>query len=530
MVVIRGSPDYVKKLMGKEAFNKIESFSRIIGFEAEIANEVKIEFNPDRPDLFSFVTLNKAIHEYYFSEGRRDYKSDGIGIKVSNENLDTKRPVILTYAAKGGKIGEHLKDLIDFHEAISDNVGRSRVKAAIGLHNMDMIKPPLIYGKVDGRTFFCPYDHASDQPLARIMKEHDKGIQYSHLSMEGERVFALMDKDGIISIPPTLNGRRTKIDEETSNFFIDITATDLHTARKLKLLSIYYFNSLGYSIFDDSGTLNSGTLRNGFESYKIKDWKKISKYVGNDLESGEIWDYLRKMGYEGDGDNILIPFYRIDVMGFVDIVEDVCKARGYDNIIEKEISIDSFGKPDVKKSKAEFLAEIMIGLGFQQVMSFFITNPKNNNGVEITNAFGIMNPKSQDFSTLRNAIFPELLKFFQRNVRRSYPQKIFEIGRVIQSGRESDHISFAIIDSKNGYSAIKGYLEAFLEAIIGKDHTIMSDNEDNSFINGRGGQILIKGNSIGSIGEIHPEVLFRYGLSNPVTVVEINLDSLYLNL
>lgn len=527
MVVIRGSPDYVKKLMGKEAFDNIELFSRIMGFEAEITNEVKIEFNPDRPDLFSFVTLRNAIREYYFTEGRRDYKSEGIGMGVSNENLDSKRPVILTYVAKGGKIGEYLEDLIDFHESISDNVGRSRVKAAIGLHNMDMVKPPLIYGKVGEYTSFCPYDQVSDQPLARILREHDKGIQYSHLSMEGERVFALMDEDGIISIPPTLNGRRTKIDEETSNFFIDITASDLHTARKLKLLSVYYFNSLDYSIFDDSETLNSGILRNGFESYKIKDWKKISKYVGNDLEPGEIRNYLRKMGYEGDGDNIHIPFYRIDVMGFVDIVEDVCKARGYDNILEKEISIDSFGKPDIKKSKAELLAEIMIGLGFQQVMSFFITSPRNNNGNEINNAFGIMNPKSQDFSTIRSAIFPELLEFFQRNVRRPYPQKIFEIGRVIQSGRESDHISFAIIDSKNGYSIIKGYLEKFLVATIGKDNTIISDNENNSFINGRGGQILIKGNNIGSIGEIHPEVLFRYSLSNPVTVVEINLDGLY---
>ena len=80
--------------------------------------------------------------------------------------------MILTYVAKGGKIGEYLEDLIDFHESISDNVGRSRVKAAIGLHNMDMVKPPLIYGKVGEYTSFCPYDQASEQPLIFILPEN----------------------------------------------------------------------------------------------------------------------------------------------------------------------------------------------------------------------------------------------------------------------------------------------------------------------------------------------------------------------
>ena len=138
-----------------------------------------------------------------------------------------------------------------------------------------------------------------------------------------------------------------------------------------------------------------------------------------------------------------------------------------------------------------------------------------------------MNPKSQDFSKLRNNIFPEMLEFFQRNVRRSYPQRIFEIGRVLAEDTEVDHLSFAISDSKNGYSYIKGYLETFLKSITSKDYFIESSNSNRAIIKGRGGMILLDEIPLGFIGEIHPETLTNYKLVNPVTVVEIDLYKLY---
>ena len=64
MVVIKASSEYVRNTMGNEAYDKIEEFSKVIGYEYEFGEEVRIEFNPDRPDLFSFVTL--AIPNLFF--------------------------------------------------------------------------------------------------------------------------------------------------------------------------------------------------------------------------------------------------------------------------------------------------------------------------------------------------------------------------------------------------------------------------------------------------------------------------------
>ena len=77
---------------------------------------------------------------------------------------------------------------------------------------------------------------------------HEKGKLFIDLAKTGNKVYALEDANGIISIPPMLNGKRTRVNTGTKNFLVDITATNGETGRKLKLLSMYYFNSLGYEL------------------------------------------------------------------------------------------------------------------------------------------------------------------------------------------------------------------------------------------------------------------------------------------
>jgi Phenylalanyl-tRNA synthetase beta subunit len=161
---------------------------------------------------------------------------------------------------------------------------------------------------------------------------------------------------------------------------------------------MYYFNSLGYELIDDSGILDAPPLKQGFESMGMENVNKVPKVIGNEIAQKDIYDYLRKMGYRVKDGTIGIPFYRIDVMGFVDLVEDISKARGYDKISEKEIKLKAFGSANPHKKFSNILSEIMIGMGFQEIMSFFITNSKNVEFGRQSRELKIMNPKSQDFS------------------------------------------------------------------------------------------------------------------------------------
>ena len=175
MVVIKAPSEYVRNTMGNEAYDKIEEFSKVIGYECEFGEEVKIEFNPDRPDLFSFVTLADAIKKFYYNKRDETYNFSYGNMDISNENSKSGRPFIYTFIAKGRRIGELLNDLIDFHESISDNVGRRRTKAAVGLHDYDTITQPLKYDSTDLKVEFCPYDEDKERKLEEIVLTHEKG-------------------------------------------------------------------------------------------------------------------------------------------------------------------------------------------------------------------------------------------------------------------------------------------------------------------------------------------------------------------
>ncbi|EQD77978.1 phenylalanyl-tRNA synthetase subunit beta, partial [mine drainage metagenome] len=194
-------------------------------------------------------------------------------------------------------------------------------------------------------------------------------------------------------------------------------------------------------------------------------------------------------------------------MGMVDIAEDVAKSIGYNKIPELEIGLKSFGTPEKVVEKTDRISEILVGMGFQETMSFFITSAKANLENPQSNEFKIINPKSLDFSEIRRILYPELLSFFERNLRRSYPQRIFEIGRVLIEDREEIHLSFAICDSKNGFSLIRGYLESLIKSISGKKFLISEYETNSSFISGRAGEILINEKNVGIIGELHPSML-----------------------
>ncbi|MHB8361080.1 MAG: hypothetical protein ACYDDC_04665, partial [Thermoplasmataceae archaeon] len=443
MVVIKGTTEYVKLLMGKEIFEKLQQFSSVLGYEVEIDDEVRIEFNPDRSDLFSFVTLGESIRRYYYENKNDKFLAiSNSKIKISNLNKDSNRKYIFHFEARGKKIGQYFQDLIDFHETISENVGRMRKKSAIGLHNMDNMQGPLTYSKVDSKTSFYAYDSDREGVLREIMKTHPKGTLYSSLSENNGKYLALLDKNGdIISIPPVLNSKKTRIDENSQNFLVDITSSELTQGKKLMLLSIYYFNSLGYEISTDSNFHKWKEFNNGFKEIKISGKEEISKLIGIKLEDTEISKNLSKMGYKTNNLSIRVPYYRIDVMGMVDISEDVAKSIGYNKIPELEIGLKSFGTPEKTVERVERISEIMVGMGFQETMSFFITSAKGNLENSKNDEFKIINPKSFDFSEIRKMLYPELLSFFERNLRRSYPQRIFEIGRVLIEDREEIHLA-----------------------------------------------------------------------------------------
>ena len=337
-------------------------------------------------------------------------------------------------------------------------------------------------------------------------------------------------------MPPILNGIASLVKESTINFFIDITGTDLRSVVGASLLLRYFFASAGFRIEETSqigGIPSREILVKDGRIIKVRN-SEIRKILGaNEIGMTDVHDSPRKMGYSvksGDANEksefqVEVLGSRLDVMGEVDIIEDIGKAVGYDSIPVARPNLDLVGSLRSDTHLKERIREVSVGLGFQEVMTFVVTASKFSGGIQGEVGATIMNPKSQDFNVIRDRLRLNLLDLLRINKRRNLPQRIFEVGEVVVDLDQRTNLCYAISDSRVGFSNIKQYLQALLQR-FGKSEPVFVPYTGPEFIPGRAGRILINGTDYGVIGEVHPEILVKFDLANPVALFEIGITAL----
>ncbi|WP_297516673.1 phenylalanine--tRNA ligase subunit beta, partial [Thermococcus sp.] len=274
----------------------------------------------------------------------------------------------------------------------------------------------------------------------------------------------------------------------------------------------------------------------------------IRKLAGLDLSDGEIKDLLERMMYDvtlEDGKaKLLYPAFRDDIMHARDVLEDVLIAYGYNEIEPEEPKLAVQGRGDKFVEFEDAVRELMVGFGLQEVMTFNLTNREaqygkmnleygrdyfNNPPAELVE---IENPISPKWSALRNWLLPSLLDFLSQNTHEEYPQRLFEVGKatLIDESRETKTVSesklaVVLAQPRVTFTDAKEILDSVMRH-LGFEYEL-EEVEHPSFIPGRVGKIIVNGKAIGVIGEIHPEVLEKWGIEMPVAGFELFLRPLY---
>ncbi|MGC8608992.1 MAG: phenylalanine--tRNA ligase subunit beta, partial [Thermoplasmata archaeon] len=470
MVVIKSKPETLKSKFSDGDIRYLEAFSHVIGYSIEYDNEIKIEFNPDRPDLFSFPSLIRAIKSYYDRDFvlRSLLEKDNTDIYIEKEALYI-RPYFYSFSAIGSQIGKFLPDLIDFQEKIHEVVGKNRSKVSIGIHDLENINPPFHYKVACTDLIFETYDGFRGK-VSEILKKHSKGIEFSHLLGNNDKVTLITDSnDDVLSMPPIINGSKSKLSENTKKFFIDLTGTDSKSVIDAFYLLKNFFESLNYRIY-----LNriNGIADNFEDKLLAHNWRKIrisrsevKKISGSEMNIEDMIISLRRMGYVAEpsenGIIVYVPGQRVDVMGPVDVVEDIIKAVGLENIQEQELPIGLSGVPSKNADFLEHSRDVMIGLGYQEVMSFVLSERIYED--EYSGGVKLENPKSDDFSVIRDRLFPNLIMLLKSNKNRPLPQKIFEIGETIENAVQHTKLCAMLSNNRATYSDIRGILDSYIQ-------------------------------------------------------------------
>jgi phenylalanyl-tRNA synthetase beta chain len=145
----------------------------------------------------------------------------------------------------------------------------------------------------------------------------------------------------------------------------------------------------------------------------------------------------------------------------------------------------------------------------------------------------IANPVSKEYNTTRTKILPKLMETLQYNRSEEKPIRIFEVGDVLildkteETGASREvHLAALTYHENADFTEIRSTLDFIMSSLGYNKNFIVEPSKNDTYIEGRYGDIKVKGKKVGEIGEIHPEVLINFKLEFPASALEINLEKL----
>jgi phenylalanyl-tRNA synthetase beta chain len=513
--------------------------------ESVNGNEIELEITPNRPDLFSLHSFAFALLDFLGKGKQRQVKLNkpkkNYEVIVDKSVLDV-RPYTACAIIKNIKFDdEKIKEIIAIQEKLHSTLGRNRRKIAIGIYPLDMIKLPIkLQAKKPSEIKFIPLEFDKELNGLQILQQHPTGREYAHL-LEGEEKFPIFsDVDGkILSMPPIINSNNTgKVTENTKDIFVECSGFDLESLKKTINILVVMFSHMGAEIYPIK-------VKHPKQSYITPDLTPqktklnldyVNNILGLNLKEKQIEEYLKKMGHVYDKGFVLSSAWRADIMHEVDLIEDIAIAYGYNMFIPELPNIVSVGEENALETKKKKIANILCGLGLLEVSSYHLTTEedqykKMNRRINKEECILIDKSKTE-YSILRENLIHFSLKILGQNIDSSYPQKIFELGRVFLKDksrdtnvREEERLCITMADSTSNFTEIKKVLD-YLMNMLGINYSLKQSNHW-AFIGGRCGEIIVNNKLVGYIGEIHPSILSNLHVAMPVCALEISLEALF---
>ncbi len=534
--------DFTKLVGKKYSLEELEDIMPMMGMEWEgvSGDEISVEVFPNRPDLLSVEGLARAFKAFVgIKTGLINYKLKQSNYEIIVDKEIPIRPFIYGAVVKGLKLDdETIRSLMQIQEKLHITHCRNRKKAAIGVHDLRMVKFPVHYTSSPPDKIFVPLGERESMSLKQILKQHPKGIAYAHLLKNAKEYPLVVGNDGeVLSFPPIINSEFSKLRPNTKDLFIDVTGTNETTMLKALNIITTMLIDRGAKVYQVKISTPTKTIHTPdyTPTQMSLDINYCRKILGENLPLKIITSSLKKMGHgilkhSKDEVQVLIPCYRTDIMHQYDLIEDVAVGYGYENFEPVVPKIYGVGTPDILEERSSYVKDILIGFNFIEVNNWYLLGEELLSKAKIPkiNFIEILNPRTTDFTLVRKEIYPQMLHFLSLNKRNEYPQKIFEIGPIVRlmqgDPHQELHLSLAICHSKANYSEIKSLLDVLFKEL---DAEVSYKPIDLPvYIKGRAAEIFYNNTSIGHVGEVSPEVLDNFELTNPVVLSEINIEHL----
>ncbi len=298
-----------------------------------------------------------------------------------------------------------------------------------------------------------------------------------------------------------------------------------------------------------SGTVLSGTVEYNTEDMQDRKiditYEKINAVLGTVIPNEDVLNVFTRLGFEyvEDGKNITVsvPRRRLDISIKEDLVEEVGRIYGVDNI-ESKVPVMPIKMGSYDKVTRE-IRNKMVNLGLNETLSYVLVRENEASNFagydrkEEVQSIKLLSPLTEERSTLRQSIITSLYKIYEYNVAHyNKAVSIFEIGKTFykQSDTYNEENKLACLmtgdfyqgiheEKKADFFIIKGIAEEVLDYLgyAGRYSFVTSDKAGDMLHPGQSAVISVNNDIVGVIGKVHPKVS-----KEDIFVMEINLDKL----
>jgi phenylalanyl-tRNA synthetase beta chain len=290
-------------------------------------------------------------------------------------------------------------------------------------------------------------------------------------------------------------------------------------------------------------------------------WQNLHRLIGKKIGKEVIKNILKSLEFgliheKETGLKLTVPFYRVDVTREADVVEEILRIYGYNNIEipqEQTSSVAHYLKPDPEKTR-NIACDFLSSSGFTEIMSNSLTRSgyyEHSNGFDISHTVNILNPLSRDLNVMRqNLLFGGLESVIYNQNRKAFDLKLYELGTVYhrnagipkdagvtQKYKEALHLALFVTGQKekeNWYSKGLPVDVYYLKAItfnllkrVGVEPGTMTNRPAEKTFFTEGLIFSLSGMDILEIGQLSGKLLSSFDIKNQVFFANIFWDHLF---
>lgn len=264
--------------------------------------------------------------------------------------------------------------------------------------------------------------------------------------------------------------------------------------------------------------------------------ERVNAILGSDLAPEQMKDLLDPIGFTTElgapGEmTVALPSYRLDSAAEIDIVEEVGRMYGYERL-GKTMPVSTLsGGLTVRQQERRQLRSLLAGLGYCEATPMPFLAPGDLEAVGLPgNGITITNPLVDEESVLRTSLLPGLLKTVRHNVSHRNPDvALFEIGHVFLTPAdpeaelpdEQERLAVIVVGADASEAVIAWRTICDGLSLDGGD---VANAEMPALHPTRSGVVRVNGESVGSVGEIDPDVLAAFDIPGRVAWLEVDVE------